>query len=173
VRKSILVVILFLFILFQSTATRLFPHLDNYLFLPNLPLILLAYICLYGGPERGIAVGFFLGFFEDSLSSDLMGLNSLVKTLLGFLLGVAATKFFIANKILHFLSVIILTLLNDICRELLKLILGSGSIGSIFELSHMIFLKTMPEAIINGLLAIVIFHLFEKIQLVRRKRNGD
>jgi rod shape-determining protein MreD len=172
-RKIPFIIIFFLSILFQSTATRLLPQIETYFFLPNLCLVLLAYIALYAGPELGIIIGFFLGFFEDSLSSELMGLNSLVKTLLGFVLGMTALKFFVANRILQFLSVVVLTITNDVTREVIKILLNAGSAYDLIDLPGFFLRKTLPESILNGLVGILLFTLFDRWQLVKRGAGAE
>lgn len=161
-RKFFFLFVFFSVILFQSLMTRVFPHIENYFFLPNLPLIFLAYVSLYAGPERGITLGFFLGFFEDSLSSDLMGINAFLKTIFGLVLGTVSQKFFVANRLLQFIAIIILTLFNYMGRELLFHVLGPGTENTFWQFIQVLFFKATPESIINGILGIIIFSLFDR-----------
>ncbi|MBN2384111.1 rod shape-determining protein MreD [bacterium] len=168
-----LILTFFLFILIQSTLDRIFPQIDRFFILPNLPIILLVYISLYSGPERGTIVGFMLGFFEDSLSSELMGINSLIKTALGFFLGISASKFVVSNRILQFTCIVLMTLLNDLSREFLKAMLETSIIHGFLDILTFIFLKSFPEAMINGLLALLLFPIFERFHVTTRECNGD
>lgn len=172
-RKTIFVLIFFLFLLFQSVIPRIFPQIVNYFFLPNLPLILLTFVSLYGGPEKGIITGFFTGFFEDSLSSGLMGGNALIKTLLGFIAGISSQQFYVANRIIQFIIVIILTIFNNIGREILNTFLNSNVQNISSDFTHLFFFITIPEAILNGLLALLLFPFFERIQLIKMVDNQE
>ncbi|MFC1854181.1 rod shape-determining protein MreD, partial [candidate division CSSED10-310 bacterium] len=133
--------------------------------LPNLPIILLTFVSLFSGPENGITIGFLLGFIEDSLSMGLMGINALTKTLLGFFIGIGAQKFYVANRILQFISVVIITFINDVGREVLIFLLDPDYMISFGNVLKIVFLKTLPESVLNGLIAIILFPFFEKLLL--------
>jgi len=173
VKKIPLIAIFFIFILFQSTLSRIFPQVEQIFFLPNLPLILLVYVALFAGPEQGTVVGFLIGFFEDSLSIELMGINALVKTVLGFVLGLTASKVVISNRVLQFVCVVLLTFLNEGGRELLKAILGQSIFQNFTDCFLFFALKVLPESLINGLLALIIFLLFERWNLTQSASDGN
>ena len=64
--------------------------LSNIVFLPVVPdlvLICLIYVSFYNGCSAGEIHGFFTGFMIDFLSAAPLGLNSLIRTIIGFLTG--------------------------------------------------------------------------------------
>lgn len=172
-KKLLFLVFFLLFMLIQTTVTRVFPNVESYFLLPNLPLILLAYIALYAGPEKGIIVGFMTGFFEDSLSVGLMGINAMVKTVLGCILGLSAHKFFIANRLLQFISIVVLTIANDAGRELMIVLLDPESTWGLMAVLLFLLMKTIPSALLNGVVGIVLIIVFEKLDLVHRESSDE
>lgn len=64
--------------------------LSNILVLPVVPdlmLLLLVFISFYNGSVMGEVHGFFAGFMLDFLSASPLGLNSLMRVIIGFIAG--------------------------------------------------------------------------------------
>lgn len=100
------------FILFQTAV------LSNITVLPSVPdlmLIFSLYISLHNGSMMGQTTGFTSGLMIDFMSSGPLGLNSLIRTILGYLMG-----FF--SKILN-TSGFFLPALYGFCATVLKSIL--------------------------------------------------
>ena len=70
--------------------------LSNIVFLPVVPdlvLLCLIYISFFNGCSAGEIHGFFTGFLVDFLSAAPLGLNSLLRTIIGFLTGLLKNMF--------------------------------------------------------------------------------
>src|SRR5204863_5985081 len=59
----------------------------------DLVLVVVVYAALAAGPVTGILTGAFAGLVQDALSSGLIGIGGLAKTLVGFLAGLVGTQF--------------------------------------------------------------------------------
>jgi len=79
--------------LLQSTVfRRLSLHIRA---LPDLALCILVYTAYVNGTMTGQVTGFFSGFLIDFLSAAPLGLNALVRTLIGALTGLIKGTFFL------------------------------------------------------------------------------
>ena len=70
--------------------------LSNIVFLPVVPdlvLLCLIYFSFFNGCSAGEIHGFFTGFLVDFLSAAPLGLNSLLRTIIGFLTGLLRNMF--------------------------------------------------------------------------------
>ena len=70
--------------------------LSNIVFLPVVPdlvLICLIYVSFYNGCSAGETHGFITGFMIDFLSAAPLGLNSLIRTVTGFITGLLKDMF--------------------------------------------------------------------------------
>ncbi len=59
---------------------------------PDFMLLLVAYFAVRRAPERGAMVGFVVGLFQDLFNPELLGLNALSKSLIGYGVGVVGSK---------------------------------------------------------------------------------
>jgi rod shape-determining protein MreD len=78
--------------LLQSTILR---HLAIYRAVPDLALGIIVYSAYVNGTMTGQLSGFFSGLFLDFLSAAPLGLNALVRTLVGALTGLMKGAFFL------------------------------------------------------------------------------
>ena len=79
--------------LLQSTV---FSRLAFYIHaIPDFALIILVFIAYVNGTMTGQLTGFFSGFLLDFLSAAPLGLNALVRTLIGALTGLIKGTFFL------------------------------------------------------------------------------
>lgn len=59
---------------------------------PDFMLLLAAYFAVQRKPEQAAIAGFLVGLFQDLANPELLGLNALTKTLVGYGLGVVGSK---------------------------------------------------------------------------------
>jgi rod shape-determining protein MreD len=69
---------------------------------PDFVLLVVLFFALYRGSVRGAIFGFIVGFLEDLGNPEYLGLNALVKSVMGFLVGEAGRKTFPDNAFLLF-----------------------------------------------------------------------
>ena len=62
----------------------------------DLVLVVVVYVALTSGPATGLLSGTFAGLVQDALSSSVIGIGGLAKTIVGFLAGIIGTQFIVA-----------------------------------------------------------------------------
>jgi rod shape-determining protein MreD len=68
----------------------------------DLVLVVVLYVALTSGPVAGMLSGAFAGLLQDALSSGIIGIGGLAKTIVGFLTGVVGTQFIVAHTLPRF-----------------------------------------------------------------------
>ena len=68
----------------------------------DLVLVAVVYVALTSGPGTGLLAGTFAGLVQDALSSRLIGIGGLAKTIVGFLAGVIGTQFIVSQPLPRF-----------------------------------------------------------------------
>jgi rod shape-determining protein MreD len=66
-------------------------------------LVVVVYAALAGGPVSGLLTGAFAGLLQDALSSGVIGIGGLSKTLVGYAAGVIGTQFIISQPLPRFI----------------------------------------------------------------------
>jgi len=61
----------------------------------DLVLVVVVYVALTGGPVAGLLAGTVGGLVQDALSSGILGMGGLAKTVVGFLAGRLGTQFIV------------------------------------------------------------------------------
>jgi len=69
----------------------------------DLVLVVVIYVGLTAGPIPGLAAGTVAGLVQDALSSGILGIGGLSKTVAGFLAGVVGTQFIVAAAVPRFI----------------------------------------------------------------------
>jgi rod shape-determining protein MreD len=144
--------------LLESTLLR---RLAVYHAVPDLALGILVYSAYVNGTMIGQVTGFFSGFLLDFLSASPLGLNALVRTLAGALVGMMKGVFFLGRVFLPMALCAGATALKILAYFLLQLLLA-GTIPS-YSLS-----TPLPwvELALNTFLAPFLFgflNLFESL----------
>jgi rod shape-determining protein MreD len=68
----------------------------------DLVLVAVVYVALTSGPATGLLSGTFAGLVQDALSSPVIGIGGLAKTIVGFLAGVIGTQFIVSQPLPRF-----------------------------------------------------------------------
>lgn len=68
----------------------------------DLVLVVVVYVALTTGPVTGLLTGTFAGLVQDALSSGIIGVGGLAKTVVGFLAGIIGTQFIVAQSLPRF-----------------------------------------------------------------------
>ena len=68
----------------------------------DLVLVAVVYVALTSGPATGLLSGTFAGLVQDALSSPVIGIGGLAKTVVGFLAGVIGTQFIVSQPLPRF-----------------------------------------------------------------------
>jgi rod shape-determining protein MreD len=78
----------------------------------DLVLIVVVYVSIKSGPSTGLLAGTVAGLIQDALSSGILGIGGLAKTIVGFLSGVLGTQFIVTAPLPRFLLLIVATALH-------------------------------------------------------------
>ncbi|MGA8042849.1 MAG: rod shape-determining protein MreD [Terracidiphilus sp.] len=124
----------------------------------DLPLLVVVYFALgRPSPIQGTLMGCILGIFEDALTQHPIGINGVVKTLIGFLSSSLGIRVDVDNHTVRVLLVLGFSLLSGalyffVYRILLGLSLGWNWRDELFT------------AFGNGILAFVLFPLLDRFR---------
>jgi rod shape-determining protein MreD len=80
----------------------------------DLVLVVVIYAALTFGPVTGLLTGTFAGLIQDALSTGVVGIGGLAKTIVGFLSGIVGTQFIVTQPIPRFLVFFGATLLHAV-----------------------------------------------------------
>jgi rod shape-determining protein MreD len=78
----------------------------------DLVLIVVVYVAIKSGPVTGLMAGTVAGLIQDALSSGVLGIGGLAKTIVGFLAGVMGTQFIVSAPLPRFVLLLVATALH-------------------------------------------------------------
>jgi rod shape-determining protein MreD len=78
----------------------------------DLVLIVVVYVAIKSGPATGVLAGTVAGLIQDSLSSGILGIGGLAKTIVGFIAGVLGSQFIVTAPLPRFLLLMMATALH-------------------------------------------------------------
>ena len=129
-------------------------------------LIVVIYAALAFGPVTGLLTGTFAGLLQDAMSSGIIGIGGLAKTVVGFVVGVVGTQFIVT----HPLPRLVVFFLASALHALLFI--------GIYEL---LGLREFPEPLSllavrllgNAVIGLIVFEVVELLPgAVERRRNA-
>ena len=121
--KSVVWTVVFCLVaaILQST---LLSHIALYRAVPDIALGIVVYTAYVNGTMAGQLSGFFSGIALDFLSAAPFGLNALVRTLIGALMGIMKGTFFLDAFLLPMILCASATLIKALILLLLNLLMG-------------------------------------------------
>jgi rod shape-determining protein MreD len=132
----------------------------------DLVLVAVVYVALTTGPVTGMLAGSVAGLIQDSLSSGVVGIGGLAKSIVGFLAGAFGQQFIVTAALPRLVMFVAATALH----------------AAVFMgLYEMLDLRTFPspgktvmtQALGNALVGIVAFTIIEALPgIVERRRAG-
>jgi rod shape-determining protein MreD len=132
----------------------------------DLVLVVVVYAALAAGPVTGLLAGTFAGLVQDSLSTGLVGIGGLAKTIVGFLAGVVGTQFIVTQPLPRFVVFFGATLLHALVFMGLYEVLNLRQFGTPYA-------AVMGQALGNAVVGVVAFQLAELLPgAVERRRMG-
>jgi len=141
-------------ILFQAYAP-LYLSVLSYI---ELPLLLTVYLAMTGRSQvAGIFIGAGIGLAQDALSHDPLGVLGIVKTLTGYVAASLGVRLDTDNLLIRFG----LGFLFFVCHEVLHWVLRRALLGEAISIG---ILSTFLAGVVNGALAVLLFHLLDKLR---------
>jgi rod shape-determining protein MreD len=130
----------------------------------DLVLVVVVYAALTYGPVTGLLTGTFAGLVQDALSSGIIGIGGLAKTVVGFLAGVVGTQFIIAQPPSRFVAFFMATVVHA------AIFIGLYVLLDLRDTARP-YLPVIGQAAANAIVGVLIFQLVELLPgAVERKR---
>jgi len=131
----------------------------------DLVLVAVVAIALTIGPVGGMLAGSAAGLIQDSLSSGVVGIGGLAKTIVGFLAGAFGQQFIVTAALPRLVIFIAATVLHGAVFMGLYYVLGLRAFPSPWK-------PLAAQALSNALVGIVAFGIIESLPgIVERRRS--
>lgn len=130
----------------------------------DLVFVVVVYAALTSGPVTGMLTGTFAGLMQDALSTGVIGIGGLAKTVVGFVVGVVGTQFIVAQPLPRFVVFLGATILHAVLFMGLYVLL---------DLRHfdVPYAAVAGQALGNAVAGVVAFQLVELLPgAVERRR---
>jgi rod shape-determining protein MreD len=132
----------------------------------DLVLVVVVYVALTSGSATGLMSGAFAGLVQDALSSSVIGIGGLAKTLVGFLAGIIGTQFIVTTSLPRFVVFFGATVLHAVVFMGLYGLLGVRDFGTPYA-------AVAGQATANAIIGVIAFQLVELLPgAVERRRAG-
>jgi rod shape-determining protein MreD len=122
-------------------------------------------VALTSGPTAGLLAGTLGGLAQDALvSGGITGIGGLAKTLVGFLTGVVATQFIVAQSVPRFVVFFLATVVHQAVFIGLYVLLDLRQFGKPYA-------AIVEQALANAVIGVVVFQAIELLPgAVERRR---
>lgn len=120
----------------------------------DLVLVVVVYVALTSGPVTGLLTGTVAGLIQDALSSGVIGIGGLAKTVVGFLAGVIGTQFIVAQPLPRFVVFLGATALHAVIFMGLYALLDLRHFGTPYA-------AVGGQAVGNAVVGVLAFQLIE------------
>jgi rod shape-determining protein MreD len=132
----------------------------------DLVLIVVVYVAIKSGPSTGLVAGTVAGLIQDSLTSGILGIGGLAKTLVGFLAGVLGSQFIVTAPLPRFLLLLMATVLHAAIFMGLYTLLNLRQFPAPYA-------SIVAQAFGNALVGVIAFQVIEWFPgFVDRRRAG-
>jgi rod shape-determining protein MreD len=161
VRAAGIVLVVVVSVALQTTLNRFIVR-EN--FAVDLVMVAVVYVALTAGPVAGMMAGTIGGLIQDSLSSGIIGIGGLAKTIVGFLAGVLGTQFIVANSLPRFVVFLAATVVHAIVFMGLYVVLDLRHFGAPYA-------QVGGQALGNAFVGVIAFQIVELLPgAVERRR---
>jgi rod shape-determining protein MreD len=148
-------------LVFQTLLSRFFVHGRLGL---DIVLVTVTYLGLTSGPVLGLFAGTLGGLAQDALSTGIIGIGGLAKTIVGFVSGIIGTQFIVSQPIPRFVVFVAASLVQVGVVVGLDLLLELRPVTRTYSV-------TLLEAAGNGLVGIVLCQLSDLLPGVAERRK--
>jgi len=132
----------------------------------DLVLVVVVYVALTMGPATGLLAGALAGLVQDALSSNVIGIGGLAKTLVGFLAGVIGTQFIVVHTLPRFVVFFSATVLHAVVFMGLYVLLDLRHFGTPYA-------AVTGQAVGNAVIGVVLFQLVELLPGAMESRRAQ
>jgi rod shape-determining protein MreD len=147
----------------QTTLAR---FLMRGTFAVDLVLVAVVYVALTSGPVAGMLSGTIAGLMQDALSSGVIGIGGLAKTVVGFLAGVIGTQFIVTNSLPRFVVFFAATVVHAALFMGLYMLLDLRQFGTPYG-------AVAGQALGNAIVGIIAFQIVESLPGAIERRRAQ
>jgi rod shape-determining protein MreD len=148
----------------QTTLARFFSRGAAAI---DLVLVVVVYVALVSGPMGGLLAGTVGGLAQDALSSGIIGIGALAKTVVGFLTGFGGTQFIVAQPFPRFVVFFGATIVHAL------IFLGLYMLLDLRQAGTPPYAAIAGQALGNALVGVVAFQLAEALPGAVERRRGQ
>ena len=130
----------------------------------DLVLVVVVYVALTSGPITGMFAGSLAGLIQDALSSGVIGIGGLAKSIVGFLTGVIGQQFIVTAALPRFVMFLGATVMHAAAFMGLYMLLGLRSFPSPWA-------AIMSQALGNAVVGMVAFLIIESLPGMAERRR--
>lgn len=132
----------------------------------DLVLIVVVYIAIKSGAVTGLVAGTVAGLIQDALSSGILGIGGLAKTIIGFLAGVLGTQFIVTAPLPRFVLLALATVVHA------AIFMGLYTVLNLRQFT-VAYPQIAGQALGNAFVGVIGFQLIEWLPgFVDRRRAG-
>jgi rod shape-determining protein MreD len=132
----------------------------------DLVLVVVVYVALTCGPVTGLLTGTVAGLLQDALSTGVIGIGGLAKTIVGFLAGVIGSQFIVSQSVPRFVVFFGATLLHAVVFMGLYAVLDLRHFGTPYGV-------VAAQAAGNAIVGVLAFQLVELLPGAVERRRAD
>jgi rod shape-determining protein MreD len=130
----------------------------------DLVLVVVVYVALTTGPGTGMLAGSVAGIIQDALSSGVIGIGGLAKSLVGFLAGVLGQQFIVTAPLPRFVMFLAATVVHSAMFMGLYVLLGLRTFPSPYA-------AVVSQAVGNAAVGMIAFTIIEMLPGVMERRR--
>lgn len=130
----------------------------------DLVLVTVVYIALTSGPVSGMLAGSLAGLIQDQLSTGVLGIGGLAKSIVGFAVGAIGQQFIITAALPRFVTFIGATVAYQALFMGLYVLLGLRSFPSPWK-------AIATQALGNAIVGMIAFTIIEALPGVMERRR--
>ncbi len=131
----------------------------------DLVLVVVIYVALTGGAMTGMLAGSFAGIIQDALSSGVIGIGGLAKSIVGFIAGAMGQQFIVTSALPRFLTFLVATAVHAAVFMGLYVLLGLRSFPSPWA-------AILSQAVGNAAVGMIAFTVLESLPGVAERRRA-
>jgi rod shape-determining protein MreD len=132
----------------------------------DLVLVVVVYVALTCGPVTGLLTGTVAGLLQDALSTGVIGIGGLAKTIVGFLAGVIGSQFIVSQSVPRFVVFFGATLLHAVVFMGLYALLDLRHFGTPYGV-------VATQAAVNAIVGVLAFQLVELLPGAVERRRAE
>ena len=162
-RAAGIVLVVVVALALQTTLNRFIVR-EN--FAVDLVMVAVVYVALTAGPVAGMMAGTIGGLIQDAMSSGIIGIGGLAKTIVGFLAGVLGTQFIVANSLPRFVVFLGATVVHAIVFMGLYVVLDLRHFGTPYA-------QVAGQALGNAFVGVIAFQIVELLPGAMERRRAQ